>query len=173
MREDAFYSTLERGTKQHTQPQTSIELYDQIHLSPSTGQTELISKTENETAGDISTPISDVYSSVDTEKSQPISSFEKSNLEDATYAVVDKKKKKKKLREASDNLKKSDRIDAENFVLEKEKEQVKAQNQLSLEEMYAVVHKKPKKSEEQEETAPSIPAYTVESLYTAVQKMPQ
>ena len=47
------------------------------------------------------------------------------------------------------------------------------QEQPSLEDMYAVVHKKPKKSKEQEETPPPIPASTVESLYTAVQKKPQ
>ena len=40
----------------------------------------------------------------------------------------------------------------------------------NLEEMYAVVHKKPKKYNEQEETAPPVPSYTIEALYTAVQK---
>ena len=174
MGEDASYSTLERGMKQHTQPQTSTELYDQIHLSPSTGQTELISKTETK---DISTPISNIYSSIDIENSQPISNHNETEIskspEDVTYAIVDKKKKKKKSREASDNSKKIDSTDKEKIVTEKGKDQLTAQDQPSLEEMYAIVYKKPKKSEEQEETAPSIPAHTVESLYTAVQKKPK
>ena len=45
--------------------------------------------------------------------------------------------------------------------------------QQSLEDMYAVVYKKPKKSGEEEETPPPIPTPTVESLYTAVQKKSQ
>jgi hypothetical protein len=155
-RDDASYSTLERGTRQQTQPQDSnyTDLYDQIHLSPSTGQTELISKTENKTAEDINT---NIYSSVDTENFQ----LKESKPEDATYAVVDKKKKKIKSKEGSGDKN------------EKRKEEVKVQGQLSLEDMYAVVHKKPKKSGEQEETPPPIPASTAESLYTAVQKIPQ
>ena len=181
MREDASYSTLERGTRQQIQPQASksIELYDQIYLSPSTGQTELISNIESETSEGISIPLSNVYSSVDIENSQPITSSEteKSKPEDATYAVVNKKKKKKKSTEASDdNANKNDSTDEEDFkTKEKREEQVKAQEQLSLEDMYAVVHKKPKKSEDQEdsETPPPIPASTVELLYTAVQKKPQ
>ena len=171
MREDASYSILERGRRQQIQPQdsNSTELYDQIHLSPSTGQTELISKTESEIARNISVPQSNIYSNVDMEnqaESQPISSCEpeKNTLEDATYAVVNKKKKKKKSKGAShDNANKKEKIEKE----------VKVQEQPSLEEMYAVVQKKPKKSKEQGETPPPIPASTVESLYTAVQKTPQ
>ena len=179
MREDASYSTLERETRQQIQPQASTftELYDQIHLSPSTGQTDLISKTESETAEGISTPLSNIYSSVDTENFQHISSSktEKSKSEDATYAVVDKKKKKKKFKGASDdNANKNDSTKEEDFkIKEKREEEVKAQEQPSIEDTYAVVHKKPKKSEEQEETPPPIPASTVESLYTAIQKKPQ
>ena len=156
-------------------PQTSTRLYDQIHLSPSTGQTELISKIESETAN---TQISNIYSSIDAETSQPDSNSEteKRQLpEDAMYAVVDKKKKKKKSREAYDNSKRNDHTDAEESAIEKDNEQIKVHDQPSFEEMYAVVHKKPEKSEEQEqeEMAPAIPACTVESLYTAVQRKPQ
>ena len=163
MREDASYSILERGRRQQKQPQdsNSTEPYDQIHLSPSTGQTELISKTESKTAEDINT-ITNVYSSVDTENFQPISDSEESKVEDATYAVVDKKKKKKKSKAASDD-----------HASQKEKREEEVEVQQSLDDMYAVVHKKPKKSEEQGETPPPIPASTVESLYTAVQKTPQ
>ena len=165
--EDASYAILEREMKPSKQQEAHTEFYDQIHLSPSTGQTELISKTESETAMDISTPISDIYSSIENSQPVPTSETEMSKLpQDATYAVVDKKKKS---RAASE---KNDPTDMEKIVTEKEKDQVKVQDQLSLEEMYAVVYKKPKKSEEQEEIAPSIPAYTVESLYTAVQKKP-
>ena len=179
MREAASYSTLERGTRQQIQPQASnsIELYDQIHLSPSTGQTELISNTESETVEGISTPLSNIYSSVDMENSQPKSSSEteKSKSEDATYAVVDKKKKKKKSKGApDDNANKNDSTNEVIFkTKEKREEKVKVQEQPSLEDMYAIVHKKPKKSEEQEETPPPIPASTMDLLYTAVQKKPQ
>jgi hypothetical protein len=105
MREDASYSTLgnERATRKQLQPQASnsTELYSQIHLS--TGEMELISKTESKNG----------------------------------------------------------------------EQEVKVQGQPPLEDMYAVVYKKPKKSGEQEETPPPIPASTVESLYTAVKKIPQ
>ena len=57
--------------------------------------------------------------------------------------------------------------------MEKIEEEVEVQEQPSLDDMYAVVYKKPKKSEEQGETPPPIPAPTVESLYTAIQKIPQ
>ena len=48
----------------------------------------------------------------------------------------------------------------------------KSERKENLEEMYAVVQKKSKKCEEQEqeETAPPIPSHTIESQYTAVQK---
>ena len=166
MREYASYSILERGTRQQIQPQgsNSTELYEQIHLSPSTGQTELISKTESETAEGINTTTPNVYSNIDAENFQPISNSEESKIEDATYAVVDKKKKKKKSKAASDD---------NTNQKEKREEEVKVQEQPSLDDMYAIVHKKPKKSEEQGETPPPIPASTVESLYTAVQKTPQ
>ena len=163
MGEDVSYSILERGRRQQIQPQdsNSSEPYDQVHLSPSTGQTELISKTESKTAEDINTIMPNVYSSVDTENFQPISNSEESKVEDATYAVVNKKKKKKKSKAASDD----------NANQKEREEEVEVQQ--SLEDMYAVVHKKPKKSEEQGETPPPIPASTVESLYTAIQKIPQ
>ena len=159
-REDASYSTLERGTRQQIQPQclNSTELYDQIHLSPSTGQTEMIPKTEED-----SIPPSNVYSSIDMENSET----KTGNMpEDATYAVVDKKKKRKKSKKSFD-----DGANKNDSKLKEEEEKVKGQQ--SLEDMYAVVYKKPKKSGKDEETPPPIPAPTVESLYTAVQKKPQ
>ena len=168
--EDAPYSTLERGTRQQIKPQdlNSTELYDRIHLSPSTGQTELIPKTESEMAED-SIPPSNIYSSIDKENSQPFfnsTTETKSKPEDATYAVVDKKKKRKKSEGVSDNCTNND----DSKLKEKE---VEVKGQQSLEDMYAVVYKKPKKNGEKEETPPPIPAPTAESLYTAVQKKPQ
>ena len=48
---NSSYSTLSRGTGQQTQPQSiqqnSAGLYDQIHLSPFSGQNEFISKPES------------------------------------------------------------------------------------------------------------------------------
>ena len=50
-KQDCLYSTLDREKKIKIQSQTidtSAEFYDQIRLSPSTGQSEPISKTECE-----------------------------------------------------------------------------------------------------------------------------
>ena len=160
MREDTSYSTLERGTRQQIQPQclNSTELYDQIHLSPSTGQTEMIPKTEED-----SILPSNVYSSIDMENSETKTG---SKPEDATYAVADKKKKRKKSKESFD-----DGANKNDSKMKEEEGKVKGQQ--LLEDMYAVVYKKPKKSGKQEEIPPPIPASTVESLYTAVQNKPQ
>ena len=109
---DSSYSTLHRGGIQQLQPQslhTPNDLYAKIELSPSTGQTEFISKTETDNTNNPSPHHSQhsVNPSVDVQQpksatmqitaasSQDIQSHQsESNLEQLTYSVVDKKKKK-------------------------------------------------------------------------------
>ena len=187
-RQDGLYSTLDRGTKQQAQPQShdaSTELYDQIQLSPSTGQSEPIqSETENDKINIVvSSTQLDCHNMEKPHKIEP----EKSNSEFATYAVVDKRKKtksgsnKEETRENHDStlekgvtLNSKTSIEAavpvENDEVDNTNYQQSEKNQ-NLEEMYAVVQKKPKKCEE--EIAPPVPSHTTESLYTAVQKKPK
>ena len=177
-RQDGLYSTLDRGTKQQTQPQSwdaSTELYDQIQLSPSTSQLEPIqSETENDNVNSFVTTQLDCHNMEKPHKTEP----EKSNSEFVTYAVVDKKKKmkpgskKEESSESHDNTpEKSIPLNSEGSVkaavsVEHEKNP-KFQQSEKLEDMYVVVLTKQKKSK-QEEIAPPVPAHTTESLYTAV-----
>ena len=115
---DSSYSTLSRGSGQQIQPlsiqHNSAELYDQIHLSPSTGQTEYISKCESantnnpsqtsknsnptySTTGDNRAEhSSDLSAAIQATTSQlPSQRTHESTSEQPTYAVVDKSKKKK------------------------------------------------------------------------------
>ena len=72
--ETSTYSILTRGVEQQAQAQDLTGLYDQICLSPSTGQTELISDSERETIKDaLSTPTSNIYLRIDEKYPQPIS----------------------------------------------------------------------------------------------------
>ena len=186
-RQDSLYSTLDRGTKQQTQPHSwdaSTELYDQIQLSPSTGQSEPIpSETENDKVNIVvSSTQLDCHNMEKPHKMEP----EKSNSEFATYAVVDKKKKMKpgsKKEESSEShvntpekcipLNSEGSVKAAVSVEHDNVNNPKYQQSEKLEEMYAVILKKQKKSEEQEEIAPPVPSHTMESLYTAVQKKPK
>jgi hypothetical protein len=90
---DDSYSTLCRGETQQLQPhsqQPPTDLYDQIQLSPSTGQAEKVSKAEIE---NINIPSSHQISiSPDTATS-----------EHPTYAAVKKKSKVMKLRQHQNN----------------------------------------------------------------------
>ena len=104
---DSSYSTLNRETVQQIQPQSiqhdTAELYDQIHLSPSTGQTEFIQKcAESE---NINNPTYNHHTHSKTEHSvspsaaqQPDSQLAPQNIDESTseqptYAAVDKSKK--------------------------------------------------------------------------------
>ena len=185
--EDLSYSKLDRGAMQQTQTQsvnTPTELYDQIQLSPLTGQSEPIHK--NESKNVITCLSSDCHQMQEptiTETRSDLVETEKSNLEDHTYAVVDKKKKKSvgKMKEQKQEHNTSQKgtlpehltvPDPENSDTAGKLKDQPSQRQENLEEMYAVVHKKPKKCEEQED-APPVPSHTIESLYAAVQKKPK
>ena len=186
-RQDGLYSTLDRETKQQTQPHShdaSTELYDQIQLSPSTGQSEPIqSETENDKVNIVvSSTQLDCHNMEKPHKMEP----EKSNSAFATYAVVDKRKKtksgskKEETNESHDstsekgvtldskvNIEAAVTVESDEVDYTKYQQSEKNEN---LEEMYAVVQKKPKK---REEIAPPVPSHTTESLYTAVQKKPK
>ena len=176
-RQDGLYSTLDRGTKQQTQPHSwdaSTELYDQIQLSPSTGQSEPIhSDTENDKVNNVvSSTQLDCHNIENPHKMEA----EKSNSEFATYAVVDKRKKTKSGSKKEETSESHDSA-LENCVTSNSKTSIEAavpvesEKNENLEEMYAVIQKKPKKCEE--EIAPPVPSHTTESLYTAVQKKPK
>ena len=178
---DSSYSTLSRGTEQQVPIQhDSAELYDQIHLSPSTGQTEFISKHESENInhpnvipqtynstnstadGDI------VHSSALNEANQTTISqlstqkAHESTCEQPTYVAVDKNKKKK--------LKKqSKKDDSKDKAAQKSPPVSPYKHEASIsaaEEAYAL---KQANAENQEISPP----YTVEELYTAVKKKPK
>ena len=95
---DTLYSTLNRGSEQQVQlqfmQQNSNDVYDQIHLSPSTGQTEFIPKSQSES---INNPFYNNYSTnPDTENAMTSASAEsQANSSLATYATIDNSKRKK------------------------------------------------------------------------------
>ena len=106
------YAKLYRERNQLNPPQTlhtPNDLYDQLHLSPSTGQAEFISKTETDKNNNCLQHHNQhsINLSVDTEKpnspTSPVKSTSAdkniSTLEQPTYAVVDKKKKRIKDKE--------------------------------------------------------------------------
>ena len=86
------YSTLCRGDTQQQQTHTlqvPIDLYDQIQLSPSTGQAEPISKAEIENINTLSSHQIDISISNDTEHKITVQS-NVSTSEQPTYATVNK-----------------------------------------------------------------------------------
>ena len=114
---DSSYFILSRGSGQQIQPQSiqqdSAGLYDQIHLSPSTGQTEFIPKPESTNINNPSTTLQNshpTYSIADDNKveysmapnaanqattSQRLSQkTHKSTCEQPTYAAVDESRRK-------------------------------------------------------------------------------
>ena len=203
---DSPYSTFSRETGQQIQPQSlqndSAELYDQIHLSPSTGQTEFISKSETANINKsslkpwnshptCSTASDDrgEYSLAPNAANQVITSHD-ITCEQPTYAAIDKSKKKK----INKQPKKEDpeckvaekrppvspyRNDSEVPSASMQEKKEKAEQQTinppnTVEELYTDIKKKPIGSEpKDEEETPPIPPHTVEELYTAVEKKPK
>lgn len=160
------YSSLDRETDQYTQLKLSniyTELYDQIKLSPSTGQSEPTTQSQSEnTEG--KTHIAHV-----SDTCYELLETEAGNYDLGMYAIVDRKAKRKESKQSQDNISEREGNQNESGHIEKPKHPLSKQQE-NLEEMYAVVHKKPQTSTDQEETAPPIPLHTVEALYTAVQK---
>jgi hypothetical protein len=195
------YSTLNRRAGQ-PQPlqQDSAELYDQIHLSPSTGQTEYI---PNETAnlnnpsqtsqnshptystggGDIAEHFSAFTTAKATTSQLPSQTAHESTSEQPTYAAVDTSKKKLEKKE-DPKCKAAEKgppvvpYTGTSASTRQMKENITKQEINSphtIEQLYTAVEKKLKVGEPkgEEETPPIPPPYTVEELYTAVQKKPK
>ena len=187
---DTSYSTVSRENAQQVQPQslhTPAELYDQIQLSPSTGQAEFVSNTEIDNINNSSPPPShNIHPSVDTGQPKcPSSATQQINLslhdeeecssEQPTYAVVNEKKKRERVKESAqgqDTIPENERDLAPLYNL-KQRDQPK-QRQDVHESTYAIVHKKSKKGNANtKETATPIPSQKIDSpekLYTAVKK---
>ena len=199
---DSSYSTLCRESGQQQQSQslhTSNDLYDQIQLSPSTGQAEFISR--NETANTNNPPPHQteygIHPSVDKDKpksaklkitASTISSQDedKSTSEQPIYAVVNKKKKQKTEKETvhcqskdiaavSQNEGEQNAVEQGNYLQESQDSpdtttQYLSQTIDSPQELYTAVKKKPKDRQAEDEKVPTILPYTTEELYTAVKK---
>ncbi|MCG8623419.1 MAG: hypothetical protein MJE68_15680 [Proteobacteria bacterium] len=172
---DAPYSTLSlnRGSGLQVQPQStqqnSNELYDQIHLSPSTGQTEFIPKSQSENTNN---PHYSTHAThPDTEN--PVtneSAASQTNSPMTTYAAIDKGNKKKAKK---DDTKHSA---AENYtfglgVHAEGKDNSMKRSQISLDDMYALDHQD--QQERVNNDQESNPSNSIEELYTAVQKKPK
>ena len=167
---DSPYSVLRRGTTRQLQPPVDnnpSDMYDQIKLSPLTGQAEFDCNAETgNTSSNMQCQRSTSHS---VEINQPkITSSPQTtdkhidNTEHATYAVVNKKKKNKL----------SEKAEVHNNC--ESATQRNAHGQASLEELYTAVKKKPKgRASKEDENAPPIPLHTVEELYTAVNKIPK
>ena len=192
---DSSYSTLCRESGQQMQSQslhTSNDLYDQIQLSPSTGQAEFISR--NETANtNNSTPHQTEYGihpSVDKDKPKSAKlkitasttstqDEDKSTSEQATYAVVNKKKKQNE----SVHYQSQNSVLQTQDVMEQSKVKPINQQQERLEaatKFHSVTVVSPqvlytadKNTSNQiltERKNTSIPSYATEELYTVVKK---
>ena len=203
---DTSYSTLTRGTGQQTQPQSVqqdfAQLYDQIHLSPSTGQTEFIPKSESANINNPSTALQNshpIYLIANDEHSMaPNAAYQgtsqlssqkthKSTCMQPTYAAVDKSKKKfKKQAKKEDSKYKAAekgppvspyKHKISSASMQEKKGIAKKQESYpshTIEELYTAIKKKPKDSvPKDEEETPPIPPYMVEKLYTAVEKNPK
>ena len=175
---DSSYCTLCRESGQQQQSQSlhnSNDLYDQIQLSPSTGQAEFISR--NETANTNNPPPHQteygIHPSVDKDKpksaklkitASTISTQDedKSTSEQPTYAVVNKKKKQKREKELV-NCQSKDTAEVSQNEGVAEQNAVKHGNHLQ-------------ESQDSPDTTRQFPSQTIDSpqeLYTTVKKKPK
>ena len=191
--DDHSYSILNRDITQQTQP--SAGLYDQIQLSPFTGQAEIVSKVEIENIN-CTSPHQNTSLNIETKQRNIIQ--EQNNVstpEQPTYAVVKKKQNMNKQKEPRQNQNSAaeekgekvmrcsptttDKIDIK-YVL-KNHDQIKQKEATptfvhtteSPEALYTVVKKEPKINDnraENEDKVPPPPSHSVEELYTAVKK---
>ena len=176
---DSPYSTFSRETGQQIQPQSlqndSTKLYDQLHLSPSTGQTEFIST--NETANINKSSLMPwnshpTYSTASDDRAEHSSALNAANqaitsqktheitCEQLTYAAIDKSKKKK-------IKKQSKKEDPECKIAEKRPPVSPYRNDSEVPS--ASMQEKKEKAEQQTINPPNM----VEELYTAVKKKPK
>ena len=180
------YATLRRGETQQLQPHSQrspidTDLYDQIQLSPSTGQSEMVSTTEIENINIPSLQQPRVSPNTDTDQGDKISGEDDvSTSEQPTYIVAVKKKQKKNKhlkgknfsKNASSSEKNKEEIMLHSAIKVKKRETTptSVDTTESLEALYSVVQKKPKADRDKEEKVPPPPPYSVEEMYTAVRK---
>ena len=178
---DNSYSTLTResGQQIHSQSiqQDSAQLYDQIHLSPSTGQTEFIPKSESTNINNPSTTLQHshpIYSKANDDRAKqpsalnagnqvttsqlPLQKAHESTCEQPTYAAVNKSKKKKFKKQTKEE-------DPKYTAAEKGPPVSPYRNELP-----SVSMQEKKEIAEKQEICPS---HAVEELYTAVKKKPK
>ena len=179
---DSSYSILSRDSGQQIQPQSiqhdSAQLYDQIHLSPSTGQTEFVPKPQSE---NINNPLCTTRPTHPDAGNYVTSSAEsQTNSPLAIYAAIDKSKKRKVNKEderftaaekgppvSSYTQKVS--TSADKGAHASGKDDPTMSNQKSLNDMHTSDHKDQEKVNSERESNP----HTVEELYTAVKKKPK
>ena len=168
---DSSYSTLNRDSELQVQPQytqqNSNELYNQIHLSPFTGQTEFISKSQNKN-------INSHPTHPDTENSViNASAPSQTNSPLTTYAAIDKSKKKKLKKDDTKHTaaeKYTQKVSSTKWEHTEGKENSTKRSQKSLDDMYASDQKDREKLNSEQERNPP---HSVEELYTAVKKKPK
>ena len=169
---DTLYSTLNRGFEAQVQSQltqqNSNELYDQIHLSPSTGQTEFILKPQSESKN-TSHPINP-----DTENSMNGATVESEvNSPPATYAAIDNSKRKKVKKDDTKHTaakKYTEMVSPSKGVHTEGKGNSTKGNQKPLSNMHASDYQDRDKANNEHQ---SNPTPSVEELYTAVKKKPK
>ena len=190
---DSSYSVLSRGTNRQLQPQSPNDMYDQIKLSPLTGQAEFVSNIETDNISRNLQHQQDTHQRIETQQhrmaSLPNATAMNSSAqndsntsapEQPTYAVVNKIKKKKQQteKESVQKSKAKDRNEEESVTQglngQKTEDDTATDGVESLDQLYTVVKKKPKgRAADEDENAPPIPPHTVEELYTAVNKIPK
>ena len=187
--DDHSYSTLSRENTQRTESlNVSTNLYDQIQLSPSTGQAEIISKAEIENINTLSShqtvpPIVDSEQCNKTTEQGSVSMSEQ-----PTYAAVKKKQKMNKLIKGKESGQHAAAVEKNGvkFVLcsypATDERDIKQKDQIEVtptsvhttespEALYTAVKKKPKyNTADNEEKVPPPPLHSVEELYTAVKR---
>ena len=185
---DSSHSLLSRRSGQQVQPQENLsELYNQIYLSPSAGQTEYIPKCETASiinnlsitsqnidptysmTGDDIAGHSSILNAANRVTTSQLSSHkaQESTSEQPTYAAVDKTKKKfKRQRKKEDPQCKAAEKGSPITPYGHE-----ATSPHTIEDLYTAIKKKPNVCElKGKEETPQIPPRTVEELYTTVQK---
>ena len=181
---DSSYFILSRESGQQIQSQSiqndSAQLYDQIHLSPSTGQTEFIPKPQSE---NVNNPLHNSHPThLNAENYVTSSAESQTNPPLVIYAAVDKNKKKVKKSDTkciatekngppvSPYTQKVSSTPADKGAHAGGKDDPTMSSQKSLDDMHASDHKDQEKMNSERE---SNPPHTVEELYTAVKKKPK
>jgi hypothetical protein len=173
---DASYSTLNRGSgiqvqSQHIQ-QNSNELYDQIHLSPSTGQTEFIPQPQSENTNNPCYNSHPIHPDIENSVTN-VSAASAASPPAATYAAIDKNNKKKAKK---DDTKHTAAEKCTQMVLSSKgahaegKDNSKKRGQKHHDDMYAPDHQDRDKVNSDQE---SNPPHSFEEFYTTVKKKPK